>query len=65
VHSKPIIVINLKGYFDPLRAMLDHVIEKGFATDKVLTHFKFVANVAEAMDAVEAMLKARVRPQIV
>lgn len=65
VHSKPIIVINLKGYFDPLRAMLDHVIEKGFATDKVLTHFKFVTSVAEAMDTVEAMLKARVRPQIV
>ena len=65
VHDKPIIVINLKGYFDPLRAMLDHVIEKGFASDKVLTHFKFVETVAEAMDTTEAMLKARVRPQIV
>ena len=58
-------MINLKGYFDPLRAMLDHVIEKGFASDKVLSHFRFVSSVAEAMDGVEAMLKARVRPQIV
>ncbi len=65
VHSKPIVVINLNGYFDPLRAMLDHVIEKGFASEKVLTHFKFVPTVIDAMDTVEAMLKARVRPQIV
>jgi uncharacterized protein (TIGR00730 family) len=65
VHSKPIVVINLNGYFDPLRAMLDHVIEKGFASDIVLTHFKFVSTVDDAMDMVEAMLKARVRKQIV
>ncbi|HEY4123904.1 MAG TPA: TIGR00730 family Rossman fold protein [Rhizomicrobium sp.] len=64
VHSKPIVVINLKGYFDPLQAMLDHVIRDGFATDKVLTHYKFASTVEEAMDTVEAMLKARVRPQI-
>jgi uncharacterized protein (TIGR00730 family) len=65
VHSKPIIVINLKGYFDPLRTMLDHVIEKGFASDAVLTHFRFVSTVAEAMDVLEAMLKARVRPHAI
>lgn len=64
VHSKAIVVINLKGYFDPLQAMLAHVIENGFAGDKVLTHFKFVTSVDDAMDTVEAMLKARVRPQI-
>ncbi len=61
VHNKPIVVINLKGYFDPLQTMLTHVIEKGFATDVVLTHYKFVASVQDAMDFVEAALRARVR----
>jgi uncharacterized protein (TIGR00730 family) len=60
-HSKPIVVINLKGYFDPLQAMLTHVIAKGFASDVVLTHFKFASDVTEALDMVETMLKARVR----
>jgi uncharacterized protein (TIGR00730 family) len=65
VHSKPIVVINLKGYFNPLQAMLDHTIEKGFASEAVLTHFRFAASVEGAMDIVVAMLKARVRPPIV
>lgn len=63
VHSKPIVAVNLKGYFDPLRVMLNHVVEEGFARDIVLTHFKFVATVGEAMAYVEAMLKARAQRQ--
>jgi len=58
VHDKPIIVINLKGYYEPLKAMLLHVIEKGFARDEVLSHFRFVDTVEDAMDMVDAMLKA-------
>ncbi|HTO39943.1 MAG TPA: TIGR00730 family Rossman fold protein [Rhizomicrobium sp.] len=64
VHNKPIIVINLKGYYEPLRAMLTHVIAKGFARDEVLSHFRFADTVEEALDMVEAMLtaNARLRP---
>lgn len=59
VHSKPIVVVNVKGFFDPLRAMLDHVIKQGFASDIVLTHFRLVRTANEAMDMIEAMLRAR------
>ena len=29
-HAKPIGILNIEGYFDPLIAMLDHGIERGF-----------------------------------
>jgi uncharacterized protein (TIGR00730 family) len=31
VHKKPIIVVNVKGYFDALDTMLHATVEKGFA----------------------------------
>ena len=36
VHSKPIIVVNVKGYFDTLDALLHATIDAGFARDTVL-----------------------------
>ena len=31
LHDKPIFVLNISGYWDPMLEMLDHLIEKGFA----------------------------------
>ena len=31
VHAKPIIVVNVDGFFDPLDALLRGIVEKGFA----------------------------------
>lgn len=31
LHGKPIVVLNTQGYWTPLRALLDHVIDQGFA----------------------------------
>jgi uncharacterized protein (TIGR00730 family) len=31
VHAKPIVAVNVAGFFDPLRALMDHVIAQGFA----------------------------------
>ncbi len=30
VHDKPIVILNLNGYYDPLLALLEHGIESGF-----------------------------------
>jgi uncharacterized protein (TIGR00730 family) len=30
IHAKPVGVINVGGFFDPLAAMLDHTVEEGF-----------------------------------
>jgi uncharacterized protein (TIGR00730 family) len=36
VHAKPIVVVNVEGYFDALDAMLHATVEKGFATPMIL-----------------------------
>lgn len=30
IHSKPIALVNVSGFFDPLLALLDHAIAEGF-----------------------------------
>lgn len=49
LHSKPIVLINVKGYWDPLLALLDHVIAQGFAKDNIRTFFKIAATPQEAL----------------
>ena len=34
-HDKPIVILNIAGYYDPLVAMLEHGIEQGFIRPKV------------------------------
>jgi uncharacterized protein (TIGR00730 family) len=36
VHAKPIIVVNVKGYFDTLDKLLHATIDAGFARDTIL-----------------------------
>ena len=33
-HGKPIVLLNLRGYFDPLLALLDKAIEEGFLKEE-------------------------------
>ncbi len=49
LHEKPIVLINTKGYWDPLLALLDHVIAQGFAKPNVKTLFKTAATPEHAL----------------
>src|ERR1700744_2339700 len=40
VHKKPIIVVNVDGFFDPLDAMLRGIVEKGFARPVVMELYR-------------------------
>lgn len=31
LHDKPIVILNTDGYWDPLRALMDHVVQQDFA----------------------------------
>ncbi len=46
LHEKPVIVLNIDGYWDKLIELLDHVIEQGFA-DASLRKFVSVVSCAE------------------
>ncbi len=50
LHEKPIYLLNVEGYWAPLLALMDHVIEQGFADASLRDYFTTVDTV-EALDA--------------
>ena len=58
VHAKPIIVVNVKGYFDALDAMLHHTVDAGFAKDKVLKLYYLADGAEAALEILEGALNA-------
>ena len=56
VHAKPIVVVDVNGYFAPLKALLDHVVAHGFARPEIVAHHIFVPTVTEAMAALTSRL---------
>ena len=47
LHAKPIVLVNVKGYWDPLIALIDTVVGQGFA-DASLKDFVVVTETADA-----------------
>jgi len=45
LHKRPIVLVNIQGYWDPLIALVDHVIAQGFAGDTLKDHFTVVDDV--------------------
>ncbi|MCT8328105.1 TIGR00730 family Rossman fold protein [Albidovulum sediminis] len=45
LHAKPIIVLNTEGYWDPLIATLDRIVEEGFADASLRGFVQVVADV--------------------
>jgi len=35
LHNKPIVLLNIKGYWDPLLALVRHIVDQGFAGEDV------------------------------
>ena len=54
---KPCFILNLDGYYDPLRTLLDEMIEKGFSTPSRLSEIQFVSSVAELKKTLAHVLK--------
>ena len=54
LHDKPIIVINIAGYWDPLLALIEHIIAQGFANSSARGLYCVVASAAEVIPAIEA-----------
>ena len=58
VHEKPIIVINVKGYFDPLDTMLHAIVDKGFAKKTILKLYYLADGPEAALEILEGALNA-------
>ena len=53
LHSKPIVIINIDGYWDPFQALIDHLIGEGFAREATRQHFSVVNSVGRLFDILD------------
>jgi len=57
LHAKPLLILNADGYWTPLVALLDHVVEQGFAAPSLRGLYSVVPDVG-ALDAALAAVLA-------
>ena len=55
LHTKPIVIVDQGGYWQPLAALLRGVVERGFAERTHLDHVAFVSDLKEVLPAIAAM----------
>jgi uncharacterized protein (TIGR00730 family) len=51
LHRKPMIILNVAGYYTPLAELLDHAVRQGFMTEKDRTLVTFVDTAAQVITA--------------
>jgi uncharacterized protein (TIGR00730 family) len=51
-HGRPVVLLDVDGYWAPLRAQLDRMVEHRFAVPELLTLFDAVTTPSEALDLV-------------
>jgi len=64
MHGKPVVVLDPDGLYDPLRAQVDLLVDRGFVRDGARDTITWASTVAEAFDTLEAQL-ADARPPTV
>lgn len=58
-HDKPIVLLNIAGYYNPLLAMIEHGIQHGFIKDKSRALWQVCSTVPEAMHYLERISEAQ------
>ena len=56
LHAKPILLVNIAGYWDPLLALVDHVVAQGFAAPSLRGLITPVGSAEEGVTALRAAL---------
>jgi uncharacterized protein (TIGR00730 family) len=55
LHSKPIVILDLDGYWEPLAALLHNVVDSGFAAPTHLDHVAFVTDLDALLPTLAAL----------
>jgi uncharacterized protein (TIGR00730 family) len=58
VHDKPIVVVNVNGYYNALDAMLHATVKAGFAREKILKLYYLADGPEDALKILEGRLNA-------
>ncbi|MBD2355132.1 TIGR00730 family Rossman fold protein [Tolypothrix sp. FACHB-123] len=53
IHKKPIVLLNVAGFFNTLLAYLDHTVQEGFVSDKVRSLIRVYDDVELMLDNLE------------
>lgn len=56
LHDKPVVLLNVAGYWDPLLALLDHVIAQGFAEASLRAFWQVAPTVEDCVGKLQASL---------
>ena len=54
MHDKPIILVDIDGYWAPMRTLLDHIVDKGFAQPDTRRLVSIVSKVEDIIPAIKA-----------
>jgi hypothetical protein len=46
LHEKPVYLLNVAGFWDPLSDLIAHIVRQGFAEESLLSYFAAVPDVA-------------------
>ena len=63
LHDKPIIVVNIEGYWSPLLVLVDRLVDQGFARESDRQMLQVVDTVEEVIDALATAPRENVDPQ--
>lgn len=63
LHDKPIIIVNLKGYWTPLIKLVENIVTEGFAREADLNHMIIVDDVSDVPEALANAKSETVDPQ--
>ncbi len=56
LHAKPIVLLDTAGYWQPLQALIEHVVGEGFADASLLGYVRVAADVASVEESLRAAL---------
>ena len=58
LHSKPIVVLNINRFWDPLISLINHLIKNGFADMSLKELFQIVSSPEEAIEALKLNIQS-------
>ncbi|MDW4497034.1 TIGR00730 family Rossman fold protein [Sulfitobacter sp. D35] len=56
LHRKPVLLVNTEGYWEPLKQLVRHVVDRGFAEESFLDYFSLVPDSGAAIEALREAL---------
>ena len=64
LHDKPIVLVDVAGYWKPLLTLISHIVDAGYARPENEQLFTIVEEVAQILPALERMPEAQSPPQM-